>query len=510
MIKRINRRSVFYGVFAISVSNVILQVLGFIYRIFLSRTTGAEGIGLYQLVLPFYSVLMSLSLTGMTVAVSRISAEKAAENNLSAAKSVVYSAFRLFLCAVAVLAAITLTNSSFIAEKLLGDVRSLKSFPFLLICLTLTGFENIMKAYFYGVLKVAPQITAELSEQVVRFASVFLLFFFLRPETSESSVSLIILGMIISELVSCGILFLFFRPKRAAAPRGTSSKLVSIAASVSAAATLNTLLSSANAVLIPRRLIASGLSAASATEAFGVIFGMVLPLLTFPVAFVAALTSVIVPKLSEGLARKNLADVRRKACKAIHSTSLLASPFLAILATIGAPLSEAIFAHNIPQSYMLILCIGTLFSYFETTGIALLNAIGLEKRAMLYVFLGGVLQLFFTYLIGFPRIGIWGFVVGSLVSNAFVALLSFKCLVSRLKIRPNFENWFFTPLLAAAFCGVISKLSYDFLLPLSLSRTAVFILSIAVGLFSYRVSLSALGTSITRYIKTLQTEHILS
>ena len=509
MIKRINKRSVFYGVFAISASNVILQVLGFLYRIFLSRTTGAEGIGLYQLVLPFYSVLMSVSLTGMTVAVSRISAEKAAESNPSAAKSVVYSAFRLFLGAVAVLAGITFTGSDFIAAKLLGDIRALRSFPFLLVCLTLTGFENIMKAYFYGVLKVAPQITAELSEQVVRFASVFLLFFFLRPENSESAVALIILGMIISELVSCSVLFLFFRPGKEAARKGTSSRLLSIAASVSAAATLNTLLSSANAVLIPRRLIASGLSAEAATEAFGVIFGMVLPLLTFPIAFIAALTSVIVPKLSEGLARRNLADVRRKACKAIHSTSLLASPFLAILAAIGAPLSAAIFAHDIPQSYMLFLCIGTLFSYFETTGIALLNAIGLEKRAMLFVFLGGVLQLFFTYLIGFPKIGIWGFVAGSLVSNALVACLSFGCLFSRLKIRPNFENWFFTPLLAAAFCGAVAKLSYDLFLPVAPSDTAAFALSVAVSLLSYAISLSALGTSITRYIKTLQTEQVL-
>ena len=58
-LSKISRKSVFYSLFAISVSNSVLQLLGFLYRIFLSRMAGAEALGVYQLVTPFYSVVSS-------------------------------------------------------------------------------------------------------------------------------------------------------------------------------------------------------------------------------------------------------------------------------------------------------------------------------------------------------------------------------------------------------------------------------------------------------------------
>ena len=71
----IQKNSVFYRTFTLTLSNIALQIIGFVYRIFLSRATGAEGMGVYQLVMPYYSVVLAFCVTGLAMAASRLCAK---------------------------------------------------------------------------------------------------------------------------------------------------------------------------------------------------------------------------------------------------------------------------------------------------------------------------------------------------------------------------------------------------------------------------------------------------
>ncbi len=507
-LSKISRKSVFYSLAAIAVSNTLLQILGFLYRIFLSRMTGAEGLGVYQLIMPFYSVITSLTLTGLTVAVSRISASRAAIGDFTGARKAVSISRTIFAVSVIAIAAPSLLGARTIAQSVLGDIRTLPSIPFIFICLFLTGLENILKNYFYGVGRVAPQITSELSEQIIRALSVAALLLTFRPKDAGISAMLIVIGMVISELFSSSLLALFFSPekKRLSTHKKASpkvSEILSISVPVSAAATMNNLLSSANSILIPRRLRAFGMSASAATESFGVMFGMTMPLLAFPIAFIASLTSVMVPRISEGLESGNISDMRRKAGKTIHSTSLLAMPCIAILIPLGAPLCRILFSHDAAGQFMLPLCIATLLSYYELTTGALLNGIGMQKQAAVYITIGGILQLAATWCIGLPHVGMRGFVFGYVISSAVTAGLNFVCLMRRLKLRPRFTNWFLIPILASVFAALICDIAYNFFLSRAIHIIASLFLAALVGAFAYALSLAALGTNIVRYIKTL-------
>ncbi len=497
----------FFSISTIAASNVLLQTLGFLYRIFLSRITGAEGVGVYSLVMPFYSVITSLSLTGITVAVARISAERAAVHDFEGARRSVLISRRIFVSAVFVISFFTLVFHEKISTFFLGDARCIKALPFTLICLLFTGFENILKNYFYGVGRVVPQIVSELSEQIVRIAAVAALLLIFRPEDAGDAVAFILLGMVISELFSSSLLHLFYRPeKRRRGGNGntvSASKILSVALPVSAAATLNNILSSANAVLLPRRLVESGLSITAATESFGTMFGMTMPLLAFPIAFIAAITSIMVPKLSDGCARGEMRDVRRKAGKAIHTTSLLAMPCMAVLAPLGEVACRVIFKEPAAGGFMLPLSVATLLSYYQITTGALMNGIGMQRRAAVYIVLGGILQLFFTWSVGIPHVGMRGFVAGYLVSNALIAALNFFSLARRLKMRPRIRNWFITPALSAALAGVITDIFFKSRFLAGMSPSSALLLSAGLGIFTYCAALSALGTNLFKYLKTL-------
>ena len=73
---KINTKSMLYGTIILSMANFIVRLLGFVYRVFLSRTIGSQGMGLVQLVYPVFYIGIALTTTGIPIAVSRLISEK--------------------------------------------------------------------------------------------------------------------------------------------------------------------------------------------------------------------------------------------------------------------------------------------------------------------------------------------------------------------------------------------------------------------------------------------------
>ncbi|MEG2570347.1 MAG: oligosaccharide flippase family protein [Clostridia bacterium] len=493
---RIHRSSVFYSVLVLTLSNLALQALGFIYRILLSRITGAEGMGVYQLVLPFYSVVLALAVSGLTLATARLSAEYEVLGNSNSARRVVVICFRIFLMLFICVAVPTVLFSEWISGTILGDIRCRTALLIVLPCLLCTGFENITKNYFFGIRAFNPPIISELSEQTVRIIAVGALLIAFRPSDPGKSAALIICGMVISEITSLLILRFFYAKTKTAqhkCPAPTLRQIAAIAAPVALSSVISNLLSAANAVLIPRRLIAFGMDATCAISTFGVLFGMTMPLLSLPIAGVAALTVVMVSKLAEDIAVKRTNDVRRKIGKTIHTTSLLSLPAMAILIPLGHDIGKFIFGEPTAGNFMLPLCIATLFSYYQISTTALLNGIGHERTAAAIILIGGVVQLVGTWLVG--SIGIRGFLVGYIISSAVMAVLNFSCLMRKVSLHTQWRNWFFVPISSSILSGLAANFAHQMGVSLPIS--------IALALATYLVATRIQGTSVIRYIKAI-------
>lgn len=86
---KLGKQSVFYNAFFLCMSSIGLQLIGFVYRIGLSRFGGAEVMGMYQLIMPAYSVIMSFTMSGLTLAVSRLCAQYQAAGDSAGVRGVV-------------------------------------------------------------------------------------------------------------------------------------------------------------------------------------------------------------------------------------------------------------------------------------------------------------------------------------------------------------------------------------------------------------------------------------
>ncbi len=345
---RVRKGTILYAAGVLACGNVLLQVLGFVYRVVLSRFAGAEGLGVYRLVNSVYLVLNAGCLSGVTTACSRLSAACEARGESGRLGAVLRLAFRAFFALSAACAAVVLLCGGSIAANLLGDGRCARAFPYMLLCLTLTGVENIFKSLFIGLERVQYTACSEVGEQLIRIFAVSFLLYESGSGDYGRIAMLIFAGMVCSEIFSALFLTRLFRRNmrhiRFTRPdKELYGQFFGIAAPLSASALIGNMLGSAGAVLLPQRLMAAGLDYEQALSALGVISGMAMPLLLFPVAFVSSVCTALLPAVTAAQAVGEQARVRVLTGRAVTTVGLIGMPATAVLVPLAPQLSEMFF-----------------------------------------------------------------------------------------------------------------------------------------------------------------------
>ncbi len=463
----IDKRSVRYGAVILTGANIASQLLGFVYRMLLSRLIGAEGMGLFQLIFPFYSLALALGTSGICVAVSRLAAEYMALSNFAALKTLVRRALTIFFVIFLVISGVAGFFAAPIAKGFLGDERTRLAVYALIPVIFFTGIENIHKNYLYGTKEVNPPAFSDLMEQIVRMTAVVGLLWIFLPQPDERMLMLIVIGMLVCEVASSLFLRTVYRRRIRRLPDGgehdkkLTRRLISIAAPVSFTNLINNLLSSLIVILIPRMLAASGLSQSQALGEFGVLFGMAMPLLNLPSALIVGLGLVMVPKLSENMALGNYADLRHKVSRCILATSFTILPVLAVMTPLGKTLGWYMFGQQVDSVYMLPLAIGTAFSIYMAIFGSILNGLGKQNVSAINFLVGNALELaMVAALVRIPQVRMMGYVAAFVASTALTFALNFYQVVKTCGIRPQWRRWFINPLLAAVLAGLIARISY--------------------------------------------------
>ena len=129
----------------------VSHVLAFCYRVALSRMVGAEVMGLYQLVMPVYSVLLSLTAVGLTAAVSNLTPQYMAFHNAAGVRQTVSDCLRAFFLLLFPIGLTVILAYDPISVYILGDARTQLGLVLLIPCVALTGVENIHKVGAIGV-----------------------------------------------------------------------------------------------------------------------------------------------------------------------------------------------------------------------------------------------------------------------------------------------------------------------------------------------------------------------
>lgn len=490
------------GALLLTVLGAASQLLGFAYRVVMSRLVGAQVMGLYQLILPVQSVLLSLSAVGMVSAVSNLTAQHLALGNSRAASQTVGTCLRMFVCALVPLGALVIVNSDFISVKYLGDARTQLGLILLVPCVALTGIENIHKHFFYGAGLVGTPAIVDLLEQLIRAVSVLTLLFIFLPQYPERVVGLIVGGMVICEIFSSVTLVILYRRRlRRTKLTGQGEgggvrrrRILSIATPVAGNAVLSNLMASANAALIPQKLVEGGLERAAAVSQFGIVCGMTMPMLTLPTVFLGALNLILVPRLARSHALGRKKEIRRLANRAISAVAVLALPSMALMTVLGGELGRLLFAQRAVGEHLPMLAATVALSCYCSVLCSILNGIERQGTVAGISLVGSGFQLALTLaLVPLAGVGMRGYVLAGLLATLLEVVLCLAFVMRYTGISLQLFQGLVAPALASLLSALTGNLLFHKLQDSGVGAVFSIFLVTTFSAFLYLVTLSTQG-----------------
>ncbi len=311
------KHTIIKGTFILTMTGFATRFMGFFYRIFLSHTFGEEGVGLYQLVFPIYALCFSLTCAGIELALSRCIAARMTHGKRKEARELLYTS--LFLTVTASLA-VTLVLQRYalpIAESFLHEPRCADLLIILSYAFPFASVHSCICGYYFGLKQTGIPAVSQFVEQTARILSVYLLYLYGVRHGIRFGVSIAVAGMIAGEIFSSVFCLRALLGKHVLTAlsrfhfRGCmkhSRELLALSVPLTASRVLLNLLQSIEAVSIPVRLQAYGMSLSESLSTYGVLTGMALPCILFPSAITNSVSTMLLPTVAEIQAQNHRQD----------------------------------------------------------------------------------------------------------------------------------------------------------------------------------------------------------
>lgn len=209
------------GTLLLTAAGLMTRLIGFFYKIFLSRAIGAEGIGIYQMIFPIYGVCYALTTSGAEIAVSRFVSRENGTGRPQSARQVLRVGLLLALGLAIPTAFLLYENAAFLAQHLLRETRTGTLLRIMAFTIPFGACHSCICGYYYGLKKPAVPAAAQLFEQLSRVGAVFLIYRVACEQGAGLSPLTAVVGLVIGEFAS--MLFCVFCVSGQSAPPGKSA-----------------------------------------------------------------------------------------------------------------------------------------------------------------------------------------------------------------------------------------------------------------------------------------------
>lgn len=437
-------------------SSLLLRAGNIWFRTIICGRIGASGMGVYQLVLSVFALAITFCTSGAGMAVTRMVAEDSGSHG-SIRRCL---SFSLLLSIVA--GATLWMGADSIAGSFVNSPQAAQPLRLLAPGLPFMAACSCLKGYFLAVRNTLLPALGEGLEQLVTIGAGLFLMGRMDP------LSALMAGSTAGEIVSCafiGVCYLVLTRRRPLCSKNTcgTGKLLHIVAPLLCSSFVRSLLSSTENLLIPRGLKRHGADADASLAQYGVIQGMVMPILFFPSSFLGAFSSLLIPELAQANAEGRAKSIERTAGRAIQYTvgfSFFASALLIVFADdLGTRLYQSEQAGQILRILAPILPL----MYLDSVVDGMLKGLDQQLYSLKYNFSDSVMRvILITTLL--PVFGIKAYLCILFASEIYNATLSIRRLLKVARVRVDIVGWIFTPALGAALLFYLLSLLRRFLL----------------------------------------------
>lgn len=369
-------------------SSLAMSAISMAFQVWLAGRIGSAGIGLYQLVLSVAFLCTTFAVSGIRFAATRlVSEELGHERSWSVAAAMrrcfAYSLF-FGLSAMAVL----FSFAEPIGFLWIGDARTVKSLKLIAFSMPFLSLSSVMSGYFTACGRVWKPTVVHLGEQLITIG--FVAYFLAHSPAGdiEKNCAAVMLGNVCGDVISFVCMLLFYLTDRhsvrdySAQKLKLTSRMLKVALPLAVSAYARSALSTLEHLLVPRGLKAAGFSADRALSGYGVIQGMVLPIVSFPACILMALAELIIPELTEAQVRGNDGDISKTVSSLIKKGLGYSSAVALVLFVFADKLGVRIYSSPEAGDYLRLLAPLIPIMYTDMVADGCLKGLGQQLWCM--------------------------------------------------------------------------------------------------------------------------------
>ena len=477
-------------------ASLLMRSVSLFFNAYVSGKIGAEGMGLFSLVMSVYGFAVTFATSGINLAVTRLCAEVIGEGKEGEVRPILRRAVLHAVLFGGTASLVLFVFATPIGTGLLGDARTVPSLRLLAVSMVPIALSSVFSGYFTAVRRVSRNAAAQLFEQGARiFLTVYGLLA-LAPAGLTYACLALVGGSAIAEFLSFFFLLVQYLVDRrkhlrgtpCVAKKGIMPRILHISLPIAFSAYVRSGLLTVEHILIPLCLSLGGADRAEALASYGVLHSMALPVILYPTAISSAFSGLLVPEMAEAQARGEHARVRYMTERALGATLLFSMLSAGVLCASAGEIGELFYKNAEAGRYIRLIAPVAVIMYLDTTVDCILKGLGYQVYSMGVNISDSVLSILLVLLL-LPRMGAVGYVAVILLAELYNFSLSILRLFRAVPFRAPLVRMLLFPFLSVVGATAVVRL----LLPTAGGAGAL-ALHIVAALVLYLTFLFLFGT----------------
>ncbi len=423
----------FYNALMLTGVNLLLRLVSTSFQVFVSGRLGAAGVGILQLVLSVAGLSMTAGIAGVRTATMYLTAEELGKKRPKNVAWVLSACFVYSLCFSVLVGGLVYRFAPLIAEHWIGEPRAVGALRLFSVFLPVSCMSGVMTGYFTAASRIGTLAAVEVAEQVCSMAvTAWLLLFWAGDDVGRACQAVILGGCAGSCITLCSLALLRLLERPGKGKRiPVAWRLLDTALPLALADDLKAGISTAENLMVPKRL---ALYTADALAQFGMVCGMVFPVLMFPAAILFGLADILIPELARCNAAGSGKRIRYLARRSLRLSVLYGAYCGGILFLLAEPLCQQLYGNAQAGAYLRWYALLAPMLYCDAIVDAMTKGLGKQKICVRYNILTTAMDVAGLYLL-LPKYGMVGYFISFLISHVVNAILSLRLLIKITGLR---------------------------------------------------------------------------
>lgn len=487
------KQSLIKGSLILGIAGMLTRFLGIFFRWPLFMLIGDEGVGYYQMVYPLYMFFIAMA-SGIPIAMSKMISESNAISDIKTSFQVVKESAILTIFIGTGTSLILFLFSKQIINFLNWDYKAYYSLIGISFAPMIISFVTVLRGFFQGFQNMTPSAISQILEQIGRVVFGVGLAYILLEKGIEFSAGAASFGATAGGILAG--LFLYFQYRKTKksfkiikvkSNPDILTKILKISIPISLGATVGTIMSLIDSILVPQKLLQAGFNKTQSTILYAQLTGKASVIVNIPLTLSIALCTSLIPIIAESYVLKRREEIKSKVNLSIKMSAVIAIPCMFGLFFMAEPIMRFILPGRSEGGNILkYLSLSIPFIIITQTTTSILQSVGSYIIPIINLLIGCILKIILTIvLVPISYINIYGAVIASVSAYVIVAILNVIAMKKKLGLKLNpYEN-FVKPSYASIFMIIGVLLSYSYLFKNTSSNGVSCLLSILLGVIIY-------------------------